>query len=214
MDATVFVVDDDPAVRDSLGLLLGLRGLRTQMFDSAESFLAAYDPAASGCALIDVRMPGMDGLALFDTIVGRQWSLPCIVMSAYGDVAMTRNALKAGAVDFLEKPFDDIDVLVEVIHNAISIDETRRRESSAHRQITDRLARLTARERDVMRLLVEGHSNRQVASELGISPRTVEVYKARLLEKLQVRTITDLVRIALGATAPDAPAPGGDRPFP
>ncbi|MGC4029503.1 MAG: response regulator [Steroidobacteraceae bacterium] len=202
MDATVFVVDDDPAVRDSLGLLLGLRGLRTQMFSSAESFLQAYDPAASGCALIDVRMPGMDGLALFDTILQRQWSLPCIVISAYGDVAMTRKALKAGAFDFLEKPFDDVDVLVDVIQNAISLDATRRRESTAHRQISDRLQRLTGREHEVMKLLVEGHSNRQVAEELGISPRTVEVYKARVLEKLQVRTITDLVRIALGAEPP------------
>lgn len=205
MDATVFVVDDDPAVRDSLGLLLGLRGLRTQMFSSAESFLRAYDPATGGCALIDVRMPGMDGLALFDTILQREWGLPCIVMSAYGDVAMTRKALKAGAFDFLEKPFDDVDVLVDVIHNAISLDETRRRRSSAHRQISDRLQRLTGRENEVMKLLVEGHSNRQVAEELGISPRTVEVYKARLLEKLQVRTITDLVRIALAAATPGSP---------
>ncbi len=207
MDATVFVVDDDPAVRDSLGLLLGLRGLRTQMFSSAESFLEAYDPAQSGCALIDVRMPGMDGLALFDIILQRQWSLPCIVMSAYGDVAMTRRALKAGAFDFLEKPFDEVDVLVDVIQNAISLDATRREQSSAHRQISDRLQRLTGRESEVMKLLVEGHSNRQVAEELGISPRTVEVYKARLLEKLQVRTITDLVRIALTAEPP-APRKG------
>lgn len=203
MQATVFVVDDDPAVRDSLGLLLGLRGLRTQMFASAESFLEAYDPAASGCALIDVRMPGMDGLALFDTILNRRWSLPCIVMSAHGDVAMTRRALKAGAIDFLEKPFDD-EVLVDVIRSAISLDERRRRESTEHREIHDRLQRLTAREREVMKLLVDGHSNRQVAEDLGISPRTVEVYKARLLEKLQVRTITDLVRIALTAQAPGA----------
>lgn len=203
MEATVFVVDDDPAMRDSLGLLLGLRGLRTQMFASAESFLDAYDPAASGCALIDVRMPGMDGLTLFDTILQRKWSLPCIVMSAYGDVAMTRNALKAGALDFLEKPFDD-EVLLDVIRNAISLDATRRRESSEHREINERLQRLTARERDVMKLLVDGHSNRQVAEQLGISPRTVEVYKARLLEKLQVRTITDLVRIALAAQGAEA----------
>ena len=207
-DATVFVIDDDPAVRDSLGLLLGLRGLRTQMFDSAEAFLAAYDPSSGGCALIDVRMPGMDGLALFDTILQHDWSLPCIVMSAYGDVAMTRNALKAGAFDFLEKPFDEVDVLIDVIQNAISLDATRRREVTATREINDRLSRLTARERDVMQLLVEGHSNRQVGEELGISPRTVEVYKARLLEKLQARTITDLVRIFVGATGPLTPRKG------
>jgi two-component system, LuxR family, response regulator FixJ len=199
MDATVFVIDDDPAVRDSLALLLGLRGLRTQMFESAESFLAAYDAASSGCALIDVRMPGMDGLSLFATIREKQWSLPCIVMSAYGDVAMTREALKSGAFDFLEKPFDEIDVVVDVIQSAISLDATRRLEVSESQALQGRLQRLTARETEVMQLLVEGHSNRQVAEELGISPRTVEVYKARLLEKLQARTITDLVRIAVGA---------------
>ena len=123
-------------------------------------------------------------------------------MSAYGDVAMTRNALKAGAFDFLEKPFDDVDVLVDVIQHAISLDVTRRREQDEHQQISDRLQRLTGRESEVMKLLVDGHSNRQVAETLGISPRTVEVYKARLLEKLQARTITDLVRIAVGAGAP------------
>jgi two-component system, LuxR family, response regulator FixJ len=202
MKTTVFVVDDDPAVRDSLGLLLGLRGLRTRMFASAEAFLESYDPVDGGCALIDVRMPGMDGLTLFDTLRRRQWNLPCIVMSAYGDVAMTRNALKAGAFDFLEKPFDDVDVLVDVIQNAISLDVTRRRELDEHQQISDRLQRLTGRESEVMKLLVDGHSNRQVAETLGISPRTVEVYKARLLEKLQARTITDLVRIAVGAGTP------------
>jgi two-component system, LuxR family, response regulator FixJ len=196
-EATVFVVDDDPAVRDSLGLLLGLRGLRTQMFASAESFLETYDGKGRGCMLIDVRMPGMDGLALFEEIGRRGWSIPCIVMSAYGDVAMTRNALKAGAFDFLEKPFDDVDVLIDVIQNAISLDAVRQREAAEAEVIDERLRRLTGREREVMDLLAQGMSNRQVGETLGISPRTVEVYKARLVEKLQIRTITDLVRISL-----------------
>jgi RNA polymerase sigma factor (sigma-70 family) len=199
-EATVFVVDDDPAVRDSLGLLLGLRGLRTQMFASAESFLETYDGKGRGCMLIDVRMPGMDGLALFEEIGRRGWSIPCIVMSAYGDVAMTRNALKAGAFDFLEKPFDEVDVLVDVIHNAISLDAARQREAAEAEVIDERLRRLTGREREVMDLLAQGMSNRQVGETLGISPRTVEVYKARLVEKLQIRTITDLVRISLTRT--------------
>jgi RNA polymerase sigma factor (sigma-70 family) len=196
-EATVFVVDDDPAVRDSLGLLLGLRGLRTQMFASAESLLETYDGKGRGCMLIDVRMPGMDGLALFEEIGRRGWTIPCIVMSAYGDVAMTRNALKAGAFDFLEKPFDDVDVLIDVIQNAISLDAVRQREAAEAEVIDERLRRLTGREREVMDLLAQGMSNRQVGETLGISPRTVEVYKARLVEKLQIRTITDLVRISL-----------------
>lgn len=196
-EATVFVVDDDPAVRDSLGLLLGLRGLRTQMFASAESLLETCDGKGRGCMLIDVRMPGMDGLALFEEIGRRGWTIPCIVMSAYGDVAMTRNALKAGAFDFLEKPFDDVDVLIDVIQNAISLDAVRQREAAEAEVIDERLRRLTGREREVMDLLAQGMSNRQVGETLGISPRTVEVYKARLVEKLQIRTITDLVRISL-----------------
>jgi two-component system, LuxR family, response regulator FixJ len=196
-EATVFVIDDDPAVRDSLGLLLGLRGLRTQMFASAESFLDTYAATGRGCVLIDVRMPGMDGLTLFEEIGRRGWTIPCIVMSAYGDVGMTRNALKAGAFDFLEKPFDDVDVLIDVIQNAISLDAARQREVAEAEVIDERLRRLTGREREVMDLLAQGMSNRQVGETLGISPRTVEVYKARLLEKLQIRTITDLVRLSL-----------------
>lgn len=196
-EATVYVIDDDPAVRDSLGLLLGLRGLRTQMFASAESFLETYDAAGRGCVLIDVRMPGMDGLALFEEIGRRGWKIPCIVMSAYGDVAMTRGALKAGAFDFLEKPFDDVDVLIDVIQNAIQLDAAQQREVAEAEVLDERLRRLTGREREVMDLLAQGMSNRQVGESLGISPRTVEVYKARLLEKLQIRTITDLVRISL-----------------
>ncbi|MEZ5458883.1 MAG: sigma-70 family RNA polymerase sigma factor [Steroidobacteraceae bacterium] len=147
--------------------------------------------------LIDVRTPGADGLALFEEISRRGWKIPCIVMSAYGDVAMTRGALKAGAFDFLEKPFDDVDVLIDVIQNAIQLDAAQQREVAEAEVLDERLRRLTGREREVMDLLAQGMSNRQVGESLGISPRTVEVYKARLLEKLQIRTITDLVRISL-----------------
>lgn len=202
-EGTVFVVDDDPAIRDSLALLLGLHGLRSRMYASAESFLGAYDPAESGCALIDLRMPGMDGLALQQQIRERGWTLPCVIMSAHGDVATTRNALKGGALDFLEKPLDDEAVLLDVVRNAMSIGEARRQSSAQAREVEERFGRLTGREREVMHLLAEGLSNRQIAESLQISPRTVEVYKARLYEKLQIRTTAELVKLVLKA------APGG-----
>jgi RNA polymerase sigma factor (sigma-70 family) len=204
-DGTVFVIDDDPAIRDSLGLLLGLHGMRSRMFASAESFLAAYDPAEGGCALIDIRMSGMDGLALHGQILGRGWTLPCIMMSAYGDVATTRAALKAGALDFLEKPLDDEVLLLDVVRNALSVDEARRQSNARLRDVHERFGRLTGREREVMQRLADGLSNRQIAESLQISPRTVEVYKARLYEKLQIRTNSDLVKLALELARESAP---------
>jgi FixJ family two-component response regulator len=126
-EGTVFEIEDDPAIRDSLGPLRGPYGLRSRVFASAESFLGTYDLAEGGCALIDLRMSGMDGLTLQQQVLGRSWSLPCILISAHGDVATTGNALKAGALDFLEQPLDDEAVLLDVVRNALSIDEARRR---------------------------------------------------------------------------------------
>jgi two-component system, LuxR family, response regulator FixJ len=194
---TVFVVDDDPAVRDSLALLLGLQGLATRLFDSGEAFLETCDPSQGGCALIDLRMDGMSGLDLQAVMNARGWLLPCIVMSAYGDVATTRAALKAGAVDFLEKPLTDPAVLLDVVQHALEIDVARRQAAARVRGVHERFERLTPRERDVMRRLADGMSNRQVAEDLGISPRTVEIYKSRGFEKMQVRTTAELVRLSI-----------------
>ena len=152
---TVFIVDDDAGVRDSLAMLLELKGFPTRTFADAESFLAEYRPEWPGCLVLDLRMPGMSGLELQADLARRGAPLPVIIVTAHGDVATTRSALKGGAVDFIEKPIDD------------------------------------------EALVAEGRHNREIAAALGISPRTVEVYKARMMEKLQVHRVPDLVRLVL-----------------
>jgi RNA polymerase sigma factor (sigma-70 family) len=193
-DTTVFVVDDDASIRDALSLLISLKGLRASVYSSAEDFLAVYDPGWRGCLLTDLKMPGMSGLDLQALLRQRGVTLPVVVLTAHGDVSTTRAALKNGAVDFLEKPVDD-EVLVDVLRNAIRIDEERHRANTESAQTAARLARLTSRERDVLELLAQGLQHREIAERLAISPRTVEVYKARMMEKLQCRTLADVVRI-------------------
>lgn len=196
-DSTVFVVDDDAAVRDALSLMLSLHGLRSSVFSSAEDFLAVYDPLWRGCLLTDLQMPGgMNGLELQLALREREIPLPVVVLTAHGDVATTRAALKNGAFDFLEKPFEE-DMLIEVLRNAIRVDEERRRADTERMDAQARLGRLTPREWDVLEALADGLQHREVAERLNISPRTVEVYKARLLEKLQCRTLGRLVRMGI-----------------
>jgi two-component system, LuxR family, response regulator FixJ len=197
-DPTVFVVDDDAPVRDSLSLLISLKGLRAAVFASADDFLKVYDPEWRGCLLTDLQMPGIGGLELQSILRERQIALPVVVLTAHGDVVNTRMALKNGAVDFLEKPVDD-DVLVDVLQNAIRIDAERHHSRMEQQNIADRLERLTPRERDVLVLLAQGSQHREIAERLSISPRTVEVYKARMMEKLQCRTLADVIRIASAA---------------
>lgn len=193
-DPTVFVVDDDASIRDALSLLISLKGLRPAVFASAEDFLAVYDSQSRGCLLTDLQMTGMSGLDLQTILQQRGIVLPVVVLTAHGDVATTRAALKNGAVDFLEKPVDD-DVLIDVLRNAIAIDSERHRVRMKQVETMTRLGRLTPRERDVLNLLAEGLQHREIAERLGISPRTVEVYKARMMEKLQCRTLAEVVRI-------------------
>lgn len=193
-DATVFVVDDDASVRDALSLLISLKGLRASMFASAEAFLAVYQPSWRGCLLTDLKMSGMSGLELQMQLREKGVTLPVVVLTAHGDVSTTRTALKNGAVDFLEKPVDD-DVLLDVLINAIRIDEERYRAHESRASLMQRLERLTARERAVLDLLADGFQHRDIAERLAISPRTVEVYKARMMEKLQCRSLADVVRI-------------------
>lgn len=198
-EPTVFVVDDDAGIRDALSLLISLRGLRAQVFASAEDFLATYQPQWRGCLLADLQMPGMSGLDLQAELKARGHTLPVVVLTAHGDVATTRAALKNGALDFLEKPVDDA-VLIDVLGNAIRVDAERHTAEQARSATAERLARLTPRERDVLRLLARGQQLREIAQQLDISPRTVEVYKARMMEKLGCRTLADVVRI--GAELP------------
>jgi FixJ family two-component response regulator len=193
---TVFIVDDDAGVRDSLAMLLELKGFRTRTFPGAEAFLAEYRPDWPGCLVLDLRMPGMSGLELQAELARRGAVLPVVIITAHGDVATTRAALKGGAVDFIEKPVDD-EALVAAITAALDRDARERERAQAAAGTAERLARLTGREREVLALVAEGRHNREIAVALGISPRTVEVYKARMMEKLQVRRVPDLVRLVL-----------------
>ena len=195
-EQTVFIVEDDAAVRDSLGILLGLNGLRTQAFGCAEDFLRVYQPSWGGCLLLDIRMAGMSGLELQTALRQKNLALPVIIMTAHGDVATVKAALKSGAIDFLEKPVDP-DALLVAIKSALVADAVQRRAARDSAIVQQRLSVLTARERQVMELVANGSHNREIAATLGISPRTVEVHKARVMEKLQVQSIPELVRIVL-----------------
>lgn len=197
---TVFVVDDDASIRDALSLLISLKGLRASVFASAEDFLAVFDASWRGCLLTDLKMPGMSGLDLQTALRAKGAKLPVVVLTAHGDVNTTRTALKSGAVDFLEKPVDD-EVLMDVLMNALRIDEDRHRLDEHRTRRSERLARLTSREREVLGLLAEGLQHREIAERLAISPRTVEVYKARMMEKLQCRTLAEVVRVGTEASA-------------
>jgi FixJ family two-component response regulator len=192
---TVHIVDDDVAVRDSTALLLSLEGLTTRSFASGDEFLAALLPDARGCVVLDLRMAGLDGHAVRRALAERGNRLPVVVMTAHGDVATARAALKSGAFDFLEKPVDPA-LLLETVRNALDADAGRQAGDApdARRAL---LQRLTPREREVLRRVARGQHNRDIAAELGISPRTVEVYRARLMEKIQARTLADAIRFAL-----------------
>lgn len=197
LEPAVYIVDDDAAVRDSLALLLGLHGYQTQAFASAEDFLAAWRPERNGCLLLDLKMPGMDGLALQARLNALGSHLPLVVITAHGDVAAARAALKAGALDFLEKPIDDVlllELILEVMTRAREATLTAARSAN----LEERMANLTPREREVMEFAADGLNNREIAARLAISPRTVEVYKARMMEKMQVRRLSELIRLLLG----------------
>jgi len=197
-EQTIFIVDDDAAVRDSLALLFGLRGHRTAIFCSAEDFLAAWRKEWRGCVVLDVKMGGMSGLDLQGKLAEQGSQLPIVMITAHGDTASARAALKSGAVDFLEKPLDEAQLL-PAIEAALARDSRHRAEHEFGEEAASRLARLTTRERQVMELAAAGRHNREIGESLGISPRTVEVYKARLMEKLQARNLSELIRFALVA---------------
>lgn len=194
-DATVYIVDDDAGLRDATMLFLRVHGLAGRTFASAREFLDAYREDWLGCLLLDVKMEGMSGLSLQQALIERGASMPIVIVTAFGDVPTARLALKSGAFDFLEKPVDN-DVLLDVVKHAIDAHRELRLAAAEVRRRRQKLARLTTRERQVMDLVSAGRAHREIAVQLGISTRTVEVYKSRLMEKLQARTIADLVRLA------------------
>jgi two-component system response regulator FixJ len=194
----VHVVDDDEAVRDSLALLLESSGMSARTYDSAAAFLKALPNLASGCVLTDVRMPDLDGLELQRRLMELGVQMPVIVMTGHGDVPIAVEALKAGAADFLEKPFDDAQLLAAV-SSALAASQRAQDEQAALAGIARRLTSLTPREREVLDRLVAGQPNKTIAYDLGSSPRTVEVHRARVMEKMGVRNLPELVRMTIAA---------------
>lgn len=206
-EETVYVVDDGPAMRESLGWLLESVGHRTETFTSAEEFLDHFDPERPGCIVLDVRMPNMTGLDLQSELVERGVETPIVFITAYGEVSLAVRACKAGAIDFIEKPFSD-QTLLEAIRQALDKDRTARHHRAARAEFEDRTARLTARERDVMIHVMAGKTNREIAQELGLSPRTIEVHRGRLMDKLKVTSVAELVRLGMsGSAVPPIEAP-------
>jgi len=199
---TVFLIDDDDAYRRSLKFLLEASGLRVKDFNSAELFLERYDPRAHGCLLVDVRMPGLSGLELQSRLNHRGTPPPIIFITGHGDIPMSVKAMRDGAVDFVEKPLDD-QALITRIREAFRMDRTRRTNHASRDGFHSRFERLTNREREVMALILEGLPNKDIATRLGVSHRTVEVHRSRIMNKMEAESLVDLITGAVrhGTTA-------------
>lgn len=194
----VHVIDDDEALRKSLAFLLRAAKVEVQTYDSATSFLDNLSKVKSGCIVTDVRMPGMSGVDLLKRLQQLKLGLPVIVITGHGDVALAVEAMKCGAVDFLEKPFDD-EVLLTAIRSALNVQATDAAHKANQAAIREKLASLSNREREVLDGLVAGNPNKTIAYDLGISPRTVEIYRANVMTKMEASSLSDLVRMALVA---------------
>jgi FixJ family two-component response regulator len=195
-DPTVFVVDDDEALRRSLSYLIESVGLEVETFAGGEEFLAACDPDRPGVLVLDLRMPGIGGLDVQRELNRRGIELPIILLTGHAEVSTAVRSLKEGAFDFIEKPFSD-QVLLDSIQAAIRTDRTIRSDRFRHSDIAERVERLTQREREVMERVVVGEANRVIAEHLGLSPKTVEVHRAHVMEKLEVHSLAELVRLAV-----------------
>jgi len=194
MNPTVFLVDDDEAIRDALGWLLQSRDLSCRSFPSAEAFLAQWNAELAGCLLLDIRMDGMSGLELFDRLLELGNRLPVIFLTGHGDVPMAVGALQQGAFDFLEKPFDD-NALVDVVIRALESDARHQASKETQATVAALLTQLTPREHEVMQLVLAGKFNKVIADELNISMRTVEVHRSRVFEKMGVRSAVELAQL-------------------
>jgi two-component system response regulator FixJ len=208
--AVVHVIDDDEAVRQSLAFLLGTAGIEVKTYDSAITFLKTAAEIRDGCIVTDLRMPQLSGIELLRRFKELKLDVPVIVITGHGDVPLAVEAMKIGAADFLEKPFDD-EVLLASVRSALDQQDRNSRRQAERAGIESRLAELSNREREVLDGLVAGHANKQIAFDLGISPRTVEIYRANLMTKMQAASLSDLVRMALTAGILETP-PGGPKP--
>ena len=209
-ECAVHVIDDDNAMRDSLAFLLKAAGVEVQTYESAMAFLDRLPKLQAGCIVTDVRMPGMSGLDLLRRLRELGNSMPVIVITGHGDVPLAVEAMKAGAADFIEKPFDD-EVLLASVRASLTTQSNDNEHQAARATIAGRLAALSARERQVLEGLVAGNPNKTIAFDLGISPRTVEIYRANVMTKMEARSLSDLVRMALvgGIIDPAAVRPEG-----
>ena len=197
-EPTVFIVDDDEAVRNSLRFLMKSVNLAAQTYPSAQSFLDAYDRDRPGCLVLDVRMPGMSGLDLQEKLKEIRSTLPIIFVTGHGDVPMAVQAMQQGAVEFLQKPFRDQD-LIDRVNLALARDRQQRSAVEQRRDIVHRIESLTKRESEIMNRIVEGQANKVIAVELGMSPRTVELHRARVMDKMGAASLAQLVRMVMGA---------------
>jgi two-component system, LuxR family, response regulator FixJ len=196
----VYVIDDDEAMRDSLQFLLGSADFDVTLFESAQAFLDKFGGLDFGCVVSDVRMPGIDGIELLGRLKSLQCRFPVIIMTGHGDVPLAVEAMKLGAVDFLEKPFDD-DLLIGMVDSGLKRAEPEAKNEAVTREIAERVTTLSPRERQVMDGLVAGLSNKAIAREYDISPRTIEVYRANVMTKMQAGSLSELVRLAIRAGA-------------
>lgn len=204
MQPTLFIVDDDEAVRESLQLLLESAGHRVRSFASGGEFLTTMPSSGDGCLIIDVRMPGIGGLDVQERLRVDGIALPVIVITGHGDVPLAVRAMKAGAVDFVEKPFTE-QMILAAVGRALEIGQRKHKVGIEAADAEARLSPLSAREREVLHLLVAGKQNKVIAYELGISPRTVEIHRARVMEKTRARSLSELVRLAIaGGISPNA----------
>jgi two-component system response regulator FixJ len=210
-DAVVHVIDDDEAMRKSLAFLLRTAKVQALTYESAAAFLESLPKIKSGCVVTDVRMPGMSGIDLLKHLRQLNIAMPVIVITGHGDVPLAVEAMKAGAADFLEKPFDD-DALLATIRAALNVQATDLERQASRAAIHDKLAALSNREREVLEGLVAGHPNKTIAFDLGISPRTVEIYRANVMTKMEAKSLSDLVRMALiGGILDTAPSPDSSK---
>lgn len=191
----VYIVDDDPAIRDSLTLLMKSVGLPSRAYGSASEFLDSYDPNAPGCLVADIRMPGLSGLELQQVLLERHSEMRIIFITGHGDVPMAVKAMKAGALDFIQKPFRDQELL-DRINSALQEDQQRRDSREEVAEIRERRDSLTPREKEVLDKVVEGLANKVIALDLGVSQRTIELHRARVMQKMEVRSLAQLVRAA------------------
>ncbi len=199
-EPTVFIVDDDEGVREAVSLLMESIGLAAESYPSAQAYLDAFDATRPGCLVLDVRMRGMSGLDLQQRLAGEPLHPPIIIVTGHGDVPMAVRAVQAGAVDFIEKPFND-QVLLDAVHRALQRDAEVRGQAMRLADIKDRLQRLTPREREILDLIVAGRRNKVIAADLGISQSTVEAHRAKVMEKLDARSLSDLMRMVLLVSA-------------